>query len=742
MLSATLTEKVLSRLKDWKLGIRPSGELADFPCFVQTDIPRITPLIEDQSCAWIVTQSAWTANLVSCGVLWTMNNDSTMRAFSECQMMFHPRLSDPHHKVVHLLHFDTHAWFPINRILRPTVKCQSAIESALANLPDQEETWKALCRVWHEFGFFWPQKIVLGQRVHIKVPYQLTSEKERLYRLKIAKDEAFIEFQRQKGKLEMNKEKPLKEGPKDDALLQHASTTWTIIKRDDILPIHEFLSTKLRDQIVQVIYQRFHRIPLQYPFKLRNLHTTGYLSWRLNTKKKAKQAPSDTDQFLFGSLPLESMRPTQSQYLWRFTFDASQRVPSFINLDAATYQSHYLRCGTRIYLSPACDTPCYLRRHDSSVMLDNTSPISHILPSHRMILTRLPLPKDADRSNTASRVRAVSLVSTDGLEHNSSYDISQDWTIEMPGLGLGRDDDASTDERLNIDIQIGRLKPIIDGDIIALRQLLYLCSVANIGNGHRHGWETNSLSPTAWNPEPSQSPRQKNINPNDVHHPVLAKEHALVSSPTEQCWVIELATAADLERHPFYAPTSSKEIDLHASISGNTSTNDVNDPNLSNVRTLISMAYPRLKAAASVESLRPSVKSVRKVQSMDSILTTPYASLSIDNMFTPNNLSMSESTAQESLTDMKSKQPPVIATTTPLPASVIGRPAPVDVSPVIKFDVNDMDVVANARAQPYLKFYAAQQNTMTWSQLVRNASLTKLRRLVHPKSGANHKIKR
>lgn len=157
------SEVILKRIK-WRHGIRPSGELADQPSFVLRAMPDIVLVSPDQSRSFLVTESTWSDNLVNSCVLWTLHDDATIDAAAECHAIFQRR-QPVNQRTLHYLHFETFAWFPINSILRPTKKFQKALDEALQQWPETPQlAWQQLCQVWQEFGYLWPQKIVLGMK--------------------------------------------------------------------------------------------------------------------------------------------------------------------------------------------------------------------------------------------------------------------------------------------------------------------------------------------------------------------------------------------------------------------------------------------------------------------------------------------------------------------------------------------------------------------------------------------------
>ncbi|KAI8339883.1 hypothetical protein BC941DRAFT_236348 [Chlamydoabsidia padenii] len=215
-----LMEEILARV-DWKCGIRPLGNLATEVCFVQNEMPIIKRLVEKPSNSLLVTQSSWTSHLVDTGILSNLNNDTTMHSLSELHLLFHTRQQQPGHRTLHHLHLDSQAYFSVNHILRPTIKFQRALEEALSHLHvDNERAWQSLCKVWHDFGYLWPEKIILGHRHHVKHNYQVKADSERVYQLQIAKDHtsALLDMELQKSQ---SKEKTRKRSVTRFGLLCH-----------------------------------------------------------------------------------------------------------------------------------------------------------------------------------------------------------------------------------------------------------------------------------------------------------------------------------------------------------------------------------------------------------------------------------------------------------------------------------------------------------------------------------------
>ncbi|SAM00355.1 hypothetical protein [Absidia glauca] len=506
-----LMEEILARV-DWKRGIRPLGNLATEICFVQKEMPLIKCLVGNLSTSMLVTQSSWTSNLIDTGVLSNLTNDTTMHSLSDLHLLFHTRQQQPGHRTLHHLRLDSQAYFSVNHVLRPTIKFQRALDAALSHLHvDNERAWQELCKVWHDFGYLWPQKIILGHRHHVKHSYQVRSDSERVQQLQVARDHtsALLDIELRKSQRSSlgtshddyhiigHHQEPIR----DTDYWRQITSSWKVIKRDDVRPIYEFLPTPMRDSIHHLITIFVHRIPINQPFMLRSVSTNGYLSWRLNPKQQNtnghQQHSGDISTALhsstlqsvsanhhsyiqqkaapviFSTLPLGGMKATNSLCVWQFsdkdkTIDLESPLLRETRLSTTPAPIKYVRCGSQLYLTP-CIPP---NTQNSGIVLtsSNSSPSSGAESSTGRRGWDLYVEK-------AARVRSLEFFDTHQLSEDGSA--QHQWTVESPDLGLDLDDDFSTDGHLNVDIAIGRRKPILDQEIISLRQILYLCSVYN-----------------------------------------------------------------------------------------------------------------------------------------------------------------------------------------------------------------------------------------------------------------------
>lgn len=268
----------------------------------------------------------------------------------------------------------------------------------------------------------------------------------------------------------------------NEPLFRKESLTWSIIKRNDVCPIYEFLDDPWRQQIQHVIHECLYRIPIYAPIKLRNYATNSYLSWTVPAASKK----SDTPSMVAAAVPLAQMTETKSQYLWQFTWKKHRYIKALPDLETS-YQPSFLRCGNTVYLSPLDD-------------------------GGSTVLTR--------SSKGDSRLRSLDLI----IPSDVADEEALMWLVDLPGLGLGRDDASSTDEGLNMDILIGRCRPVLHRDIIALRQILYLCAFPNKDDNKQMG-----------------------------RQPILAKENGLLAGDDlEHCWWVELASEEDLTYHHYH----------------------------------------------------------------------------------------------------------------------------------------------------------------------------------------------
>ncbi|KAI7860076.1 hypothetical protein BDC45DRAFT_564089 [Circinella umbellata] len=626
IIDSELNQRILSQI-NWRHGILPSGTIATDPCFVFREMPIIKMTVIDPHYdptaataartapyhqTILVTQSEWTFNLVHSGVIHNLHDDSTLQALSDCQLLFH-KLEKPQKKILHLLHFVTVAWLRVDDILQLTKSFEKALDDALQHWPSNpSKAWYELCnKVWKVYGFLWPQKIIIGHKRHVKQAYKVTTEEE----------SEEIQHARQchaseQACLQMNAKLTSDYHPEG----HHHQVEWDIIKRSDIRPLHEFLPKKQRDVILQLINMFVHRIPVHHPIKLRSLCTSGYLACRQSKKgsKSSLSSGTATTSVRFATLPSQSMAASRSFYLWQLEWDALNSIMAAKKnqqrqVVEAIYESNFIRCNSRVYLYP--------------VEMMHRSPTG--VTPQPMALTRAGTTNPFSSSHKAQeKFRGLELLDV----NNDDIDDRQknQWTIELQDLGLERDNGISTDMDHNVDLEIGRRKPILHGDIIALRQVHYLCSPRKIySSDHNHTTtvfrptpplppsiapsvlpvatdisplsnssssvpsnvsspllhynnSTANTSPVTSNNSPSKFatflphfPTANSHTLQDDHmHPVLAREVDMIGKEAaEQLWTIEIAMQEDLQYHPTVATipaTANKSSNNHPSGSTNT----------------------------------------------------------------------------------------------------------------------------------------------------------------------------
>ncbi|CAO3595459.1 unnamed protein product [Absidia cylindrospora] len=766
-LEPELTKSILERIPDWKLAITPSGKLAKQSSFVQKYMPPIIALTQDESTALMVTHSAWTHRLVDQGVLWDTSNDSTIHSLSMAQLLFYPQQHAQNpltyaKKTLHMILFQTCACFSVNQILRPTLRFQQAIETALIPYPmDFRQVLENLMGVFNTYGFLWPQKIILGRRIHVKKSYKVYTTEERLMHLRIAKDDVLLKLTKER-EAEANQRQ-------SDSTMDQESLTWTIIKRNDVCPIYEFLDEPWRQQIQHVIHECLYRIPIHAPIKLRNYSTNTYLSWRSNNDhqgagvatKRQHQFQQDKQSCILSALPMKLMASTSSQYLWRFTWTPSRSssapysaLPDLV----ASYQPQFLRCGSTVYLSPACDTP--LVPFNNSYQQLSTPPLT----THADILAR--------SMKGDSRIRSVDLFNSETCDVDAMDSLEMTWKVDLPGLGLGRDDDSSTDEGLNMDILIGRCRPVLHKDIIALRQILYLCAVSPVTPPHQQQKSSNTkataVTTSGTNKQPDQQPLSSMV------HPILAKENGLVGGELEHCWWIELASEEDLNYHQHtfiswppspYDQQQNDSLDVppiqqdNGSIRQHKSAESLRPtyfsrPNLRQVRSFDKNTqsdsppiFDQLETSSPLTRLsqlmedenedkvirRPqeqySSKPTASIQSSVGLRKKNTSFLHSLSYFNHPSSSLSSTTTATTTNNnnkrpISNHQPLSTLPSTPSPSSFTSpKPSDQHYHEEVGFDT---DPLANARAEPYFQFYASKQRTKTLTQVWKHSSLKQM----------------
>ena len=388
--------------------------------------------------------------------------------------------------------------------------------------------------------------------------------------------------------------------------------------------------------IVDIISMFVHRISVHHPIKLRSLCTSGYLACRQSQKgnKSSSSSGTATTAVRFATLPLQSMAASRSYYLWRLEWDTlnstvAAKKKQQRQVVEAVYEPTFIRCNSRVYLYPM-ET---MHRSPTGVT------------QQPMALTRVGTANPFSSSHKAQeKFRGLELldVNNDDIDDRQQHQ----WTIELQDLGLEHDDDISTDMGRNVDFEIGRRKPILHGDIIALRQVHYLCSPRKVDSSiHHHNSSFRPTPPLPPSIAPCVLPIATDISPlsnssasvpsnvsspllhynsstantstvtsnnspskfatflphfptannhtlqDDHMHPVLAREVDMIGKETvEQLWTIEMAMREDLQYHPTTTTISATTIgnnsnSNHPSGSNTTSntTSSITNENASNI---------------------------------------------------------------------------------------------------------------------------------------------------------------
>ncbi|CAO3614654.1 unnamed protein product [Cunninghamella blakesleeana] len=258
----------------------------------------------------------------------------------------------------------------------------------------------------------------------------------------------------------------------------------------------------MRDVIYQLIKQFVYRIPLNQPFLLRNICTGGYLCWRNNIRQQIQNMHQQSnennknDSYNVSTTTITKQDNFHKPYLFAttsitdadinlFTWKFTHNLPNDNHSNNSNKKKEqYVRCGSQLYLSPFYNNN---NNNISSSNTNNNSSSSPSLISHQILTSNLSDGMKARHWNPilekTTRVRSLELADLSSSSYTDSslqqHQNQHTWTIETPDLGLDRDDDVSTDCNLNLDLAIGRLKPILHKEIISLRQILYLCSVQN-----------------------------------------------------------------------------------------------------------------------------------------------------------------------------------------------------------------------------------------------------------------------
>lgn len=444
----------------------------------------------------------------------------------------------------------------------------------------------------------------------------------------------------------------------DDEWAMEQPQGWKIIKRNDLEPIHNFLPSILRDRIIEIVQHRASRILAHRPFRLRNCCTEGYLAWRI-----LQNRPTDLPSIRFASVPKEMISSGKHSALWRFVWNADNTRMASPTVDLNNIKKiadkHSIKCGSHVYLQPALMT---------------TTQSGALITTDRLVLSKIT------NDIQPSILGGVELVDPAGTIFRSTTDGEEDprqWTVELPGLEL-----ASTDEDLNIDITLLKMKPIQKNDLISLRQVLYLCSEPNgsdvpVVSANGLPMRRNSQKARKSGPWQSGSPTSELCS-------VMVKEWDMVRNPLEMTWVIEPTEDS--------SPTVNRKASTVPRV-------------LSKRAARHAKSTPNLRIAvgghsASVPDLSTSNDNT-KSQSYEDLLQTTVEQDEHANNF-------SDSDGEDDMDDDDRS----------------GYAA-------AKKTVRDL------KEEPYKEFLMEKQKRKTWSHMIRNSSLKKLSSLIAPSPSAN-----
>ncbi|KAI8098125.1 uncharacterized protein B0P05DRAFT_520512 [Gilbertella persicaria] len=489
--------QLLHRLNSWRHGICPNGKLSDQNCFVLNQKPCITIHPEPNSpiTTELITEWDWADNLVNCGALTHLSDDSMMNTFSDFYLMFHAA-KDTHNNVntLHLLQLRKHASFKVDQISRPTRALQTHLDQ-LKKTQDPQDQWHNLMTLWHTFGYLWPRKLILGYKTHLKQTYKFTNQTDSMngfyFNLNLLKEEWHA----------LN--------PQTEFDLQHFMDTAEIVSRMDLVPMHAFLMPEWTELIQGIMTQRHIRVSIYQPIKFYNIATQSYLCWDVRKHQ---------DFLVRAIASAEIDQSPETQYLWRCLWTPN------MNLSHETDCQH-LSGFDQIYIYPACRSNRPDRQETSSTEPWQIQDRTHTwVDTHTMPLSCRPYSKQLEPHRDFSKLRGLQLVSSPESEQRL------DWTIEYPNNQLKYMTEIQVNLKLNFHEHIRRRKPLMYGDTIQLQQIGLLTAFL-----------------------PVMKPNVKSSNKRSV---LCVDEDITAERWTENTyWTIELADKADMKRHALnYCP--------------------------------------------------------------------------------------------------------------------------------------------------------------------------------------------
>jgi hypothetical protein len=580
------TERLLTRLEDWRSGICPNGKLAKEPCFVLGERPCISihpdqpKLLKQQSItSEIITEYDWADSLINCGAITHLDDEEMMQTMSEFFMLFHSRTDSLSNcNTLHSLQLRKHASFKVDNILRPTKLLQLKLDQLLQE-SDKVLQWNQLIELWNTFGYLWPRKIVLGHKTHLTQKYTfvnvIDSMNEYYFNLGLLKDKYHS----------LPKDPPFN--------LDQFLSIGTIISRLELAPLHEFLDKETKNAIHAVINDRFIKIPAYSPIKMYNKFTDTYLCWGPHTHQSQKNPVLEGERtdYLVRAISTDASELSKSpeiQYLWRFTWtptavnqlDAinTSNIKNADTFDPIEHRSQIIRGYDKVYIYPACKSQSSAKAK-RTVVAANTSTInptvaqsskshswkikdrmseeSNLIDTHKMVLMCSPYRNDKMMMYNPDilKLRGLRLLSND---LNQSDNEVLPWTIEYPKNNLKYMTDAQTNVKFNFHEHVRRKKPLVNGDVVQIQQIGLLAAfnpttksimsdppqqLQNISQTNQDQTEK-SLRTT------KRITRKPSIRPESKKNALCVDEEFTRGRYTENTyWTIELANDFDRKRH-------------------------------------------------------------------------------------------------------------------------------------------------------------------------------------------------
>ncbi|CEP10057.1 hypothetical protein [Parasitella parasitica] len=550
LLDSDTTDRILQRLTDWRRAICPNGTLAPEPCFVLSDKPCIyihpdnAPPSQQAMTTEFVTEWDWADNLIINGAIAHMNDMPVMRAVSDFFSIFHASTDMFNNQnTLHSIQLWKHASFRVGDVARPTEDLQLRLDQVLSE-PDPAVQWTKLLDLWNTYGYFWPRKLELGYKRHVKQAYAFASPSDSLNAFYLGCDKIREQYYKMPQMPEFDLEQFLAFG--------------TIVSRVDIAPLHEFLEEKTCQAITDIINARFTRIPVYHPIKIYNVVTNSYLCWG-SASQSGPLLPGEQPGFVVRAISadtVDSDQPLENQYLWRLAWSHSAvrgPKPKHLDIDLDKLKPRTVRGLHQVYIYPAYPTKT-LAKPRSHLARDGDGAEAWEASDSR---TEAPDVAETDVMPLAcqqeyrvpnkhySRLRGLQLLPSDPAQH---LDDRIDWKIQYPYDRLRYTTKIQADIRLNFNEHIRRIKPVLENDTIRLQQLGLLTAF-------RQSAKTPSADDLSMQDSQLQSPASSiSTGRPTVLKNVLCVDEDITSRRFQESthWKIRLATANDTVKHSNY----------------------------------------------------------------------------------------------------------------------------------------------------------------------------------------------